>query len=115
MKTVLKYPVSETGKTTLTLRQGFRFVRFEYVLADKALYAWFEEPLKADTATCSIALKVIQTGQPVQEHFSYLSTALDPMGPEAYHLYQEGEESPLGNEPQHQGKQSTKASLKEVA
>lgn len=88
MKTVLKYPVAETGITTLHLREGFKFVRFEYVLAHKALYAWFEEPLKADIPQCDIQLKVINTGDPIQDEFSYLSTALDALGPEAYHLYQ---------------------------
>lgn len=100
MKTVLKYPVAATGSTVLTLREGFTFVRFEYVMADKALYAWFEEPLKADTPQCQLELKVIHTGDPIQDSFSYLSTALDPMGPETYHLYRLKEAGQTG---QHDG------------
>lgn len=88
MKTVLKYQIEETSVTQLKLREGFKLVRFEYVQADKALFAWIEEPLKADIPATDIELKVIRTGEPIHDKYQYLSTALDVIGPEAYHLYQ---------------------------
>lgn len=87
MKTVLKYQIDEMT-THLKLREGFKLVRFEYVQAAKALFAWFEEPLKADTPVTEVELRVIRTGQPIQDDYLYLCTALDAIDPEAYHLYQ---------------------------
>lgn len=88
MKTVLKYQIEETASTTLKLRQGYQLVRFEYIQADKALFAWFEQPLKADIPETEVELKVIRTGQPIQNSYRYLCTAIDSLGPEAYHLYE---------------------------
>ncbi|WP_140054623.1 DUF7352 domain-containing protein [Oceanospirillum sanctuarii] len=93
MKTVLKYQIDEKETTTLNLREGSELVRFEYVQADKALFAWFEEPLRADIPTTEVEFKVIRTGHPIQDEYIYLSTALDVIGPEAFHLYQSQQQS----------------------
>lgn len=92
MKTVLKYQIDEMT-THLKLREGFKLVRFEYVQAAKALFAWFEEPLKADTPVTEVELRVIRTGQPIQDDYLYLCTALDAIDPEAYHLYQKQQDN----------------------
>ncbi|MCX4029649.1 hypothetical protein H0A36_13190 [Endozoicomonas sp. SM1973] len=87
MKTIHKYPLQE-GINTLTLKQGFRIVRSEYLLIEKAVYLWIEEPLAVATPECSCQFKVVKTGEPIPENYVYLDTALDTLGPEAYHVYQ---------------------------
>lgn len=117
MKTVLKYQIDEISVTHLKLREGFNLVRFEYIQADKALFAWFEEPLRADIPVTEIELKVIRTGQPVQNKYQYLSTALDVIGPEAYHLYQNTLQNDGNNEKSNSSSKATfnKACLTQAA
>lgn len=94
MKAILKYPLELTDKTqTLTLREGFKPVRFEYVVSDQSLYLWVEEPLLSSVPSQRFHFKVKRTGEPVNDQFSYLLTALDTFGPEAYHLFMVQEES----------------------
>ncbi|WP_415892010.1 hypothetical protein ACMXYN_11870 [Neptuniibacter sp. PT8_73] len=88
MKAILKYPLELSDKTqTLTLREGFKPVRFEYVISDQSLYLWVEEPLLSSIPSQRYNFKVKRTGEPVNDQFSYLLTALDSFGPEAYHLF----------------------------
>lgn len=93
MKAILKYRLELSDKTqTLTLREGFKPVRFEYVVSDQSLCLWVEEPLLGSIPTRRLHFKVKRTGEPVNDHFSYLLTALDSFGPEAYHLFMVHEE-----------------------
>ncbi|GAA3975159.1 DUF7352 domain-containing protein [Allohahella marinimesophila] len=89
MKTIHKFRI-DTGKdiTTLTLREGYRIVRCEYVLSDKAVYLWVEQPLSVSTPSIEQRFRVAHSGEPVPDDFSYAGTAVDPFGPEAYHLFQ---------------------------
>ncbi|WP_415901607.1 hypothetical protein ACMXYR_11030 [Neptuniibacter sp. QD29_5] len=96
MKAILKYPLELSDKTqTLTLKEGFKPVRFEYVISDQSLCLWVEEPLLSSIPSQRFNFKVKRTGEPVNDQFSYLLTALDSFGPEAYHLFMVEEEKAI--------------------
>lgn len=88
MKAIHKYRL-ETSDTvnTLHLKAGYQVVRFEYLVAEKGLFMWVEEPLRADVPYCQASFRVAMTGKPVAMDYEYMDTALDPFGPEAYHLF----------------------------
>jgi len=88
MKTIHKFRV-EAGKepTTLNLKEGYRVVRCEYIVPHKAVYLWVEQPLNVGTPTIERKFRVALSGEPVPDRFDYLGTALDPFGPEAYHVF----------------------------
>lgn len=88
MKTIHKFRL-EPGKepTTLTLKEGYRVVRSEYIVPHKAVYLWVEQPLNVTTPTLERQFRVAFSGEPVPDSFEYLDTALDPFGPEAYHVF----------------------------
>ena len=89
MKTIHKFRIESNHQvTTLTLREGYRVVRCEYVLADKAVYLWVEQPLNVATPSLEQKFRLAMSGDPVPDDYSYVGTALDPFGPEAYHLFQ---------------------------
>ncbi|MDX1635212.1 MAG: hypothetical protein R3280_11270 [Marinobacter sp.] len=89
MKTIHKFRI-ETGKepTVLNLKEGYRVVRCEYILPEKAVYLWVEQPLNVSAASVERKVRVVYSGQPVPDDYQYLGTALDAFGPEAYHLYE---------------------------
>jgi hypothetical protein len=89
MKTILKFRL-ESGKepNTLKLRQGYRVVRCEYVVPQKAVFLWVEQPLKVDLPELERRFLVTFSGEPVPTAYQYLDTALDPFGPEAYHVFE---------------------------
>ena len=88
MKTIHKFRI-EPGKepTTLRLREGYRVVRCEYILAEKSVYIWVEQPLSVTIPSVEQRFRVALSGEPVPDDFSYVGTALDPFGPEAWHLF----------------------------
>ncbi|AXS81774.1 MULTISPECIES: hypothetical protein [Marinobacter] len=88
MKTIHKFRL-EPGKepTTLSLREGYRVVRSEYIVPHKAVYLWVEQPLNVTTPTLERRFRVVYSGEPVPDRFEYVDTALDPFGPEAYHVF----------------------------
>jgi len=89
MKTIHKFRLA-TGKepTTLTLREGFRVVRCEYLVPQKAVFLWVQQHLNVTTPTVERHFRVAMSGEPVPDSFEYLDTALDPFGPEAYHVFE---------------------------
>jgi len=89
MKTIHKFRI-ECGKepTTLRLREGCRVVRCEYLVAQKGIYLWVEQPLNVTVPTIERQFVVAFSGDPVPDSYQYLDTALDPFGPEAYHLFE---------------------------
>ncbi|WP_027854962.1 DUF7352 domain-containing protein [Marinobacterium litorale] len=88
MKAILKYRLEISDKPiSLSLAQGFRPVRFEYVVSEKALFLWTEESLRADISRQNVQFRITRTGEPIQEGAQHLMTALDAFGPEAYHLF----------------------------
>lgn len=89
MKTIHKFRIDpDRAVTTLRLKEGFRVARCEYILSDKAVYLWVEQPLHVDVPTVEKHFKVAYSGEPVPDNYRYLHTALDPFGPEAYHLFE---------------------------
>ncbi|XKH00944.1 hypothetical protein LG325_12760 [Marinobacter nauticus] len=93
MKTIHKFRLA-AGKepTTLTLREGFRVVRCEYLMPQKAVFLWVQQPLNVSTPLVDRHFRVAMSGEPVPDSFEYLDTALDPFGPEAYHVFEVPEE-----------------------
>ncbi|BES73620.1 hypothetical protein RE428_46380 [Marinobacter nanhaiticus D15-8W] len=88
MKTVHKYRLDISGEPkALNLREGYRVVRCEYLLAEKAVYLWVEVPLNVDIPVRQRQFRVVYSGEPVPETYEHVDTALDPFGPEAYHVY----------------------------
>lgn len=100
MKTIHKFRL-EPGKepTTLTLREGCRVVRCEYLVAQKAVFLWVQQPLSVTVPTVERQFRVAMSGDPVPDAYEYLDTALDPFGPEAYHVFEvpAGEAMAIGN------------------
>lgn len=89
MKTIHKFRL-ECGKevNTLKLREGFRVVRCEYLVPMKGVYIWVEQPLSVAVPLVERQFVVAYSGDPVPDSYQYLDTALDPFGPEAYHLFE---------------------------
>ena len=87
MKTILKFRL-KNGKAAniLKLRQGYRVVRCEYVVSQKAVFLWVEQPLKVDLPELERRFLVTFSGEPVPTAYEYVGTALDSFGPEAYHV-----------------------------
>lgn len=99
MKTIHKFRL-ECGKepNTLKLREGYRVVRCEYVVPQKGVYLWVEQPLNVAIPVVERQFVVVYSGDPVPTSYQYLDTALDPFGPEAYHIF-EVAEAPAGKLP----------------
>lgn len=89
MKTIHKFRINP-GKepTRLTLKSGFHVVRCEYLVPEKGVYLWVEQSLNVMTPTVESQFRVAFSGDPVPENYQYLGTALDPFGPEAYHVFE---------------------------
>ncbi|GHD47404.1 hypothetical protein SAMN05216429_109155 [Marinobacter persicus] len=106
MKTIHKFRLA-AGKepTTLTLREGFRVVRCEYLMPQKAVFLWVQQPLNVEVPLVDRYFRVAMSGEPVPDSFEYLDTALDPFGPEAYHVFEVPEaqmhETPEADETSH--------------
>ncbi|SFR43539.1 hypothetical protein SAMN05216203_0288 [Marinobacter daqiaonensis] len=89
MKTIHKFRIEADRKpTTLRLKEGFRVVRCEYLIAEKGVYLWVEQSLKVVIPTVERQFMMAYSGDPVPDDFHYLDTALDPFGPEAYHVFE---------------------------
>ena len=88
MKAIHKYRFgNERAQHVLSLKQGFKVVHSEYVITDKAVYLWIEEPLSVDIKTEEVCFKLALSGDPVAESFDYVASAVDVFGPEAYHIF----------------------------
>lgn len=89
MKTIHKFVLSGKGEpTTIRLREGYKVVRCEYLMAAKGVYLWVEQTLKPTVPFVERQFLVAYSGDPVPEAYEYVDTALDPFGPEAYHVFQ---------------------------
>ncbi len=89
MKTIHKFRL-DSGKepTSLSLHDGYRVVRCEYIVPDKSVYLWVEQPLRVGAHTSEHLFRVAFSGEPVPDSYEYRGTALDPFGPEAYHVFE---------------------------
>jgi len=89
MKTVRPYRIQETEKeTALILKEGYRIVRSEYVVPEKTVYLWIEEPLKVDIPVKQVKFRVAQSRIPVPDEFEYRATALNMFNADAYHIFE---------------------------
>ncbi len=63
MKTIHKFRL-ESGKepNVLRLRKGFRVVRCEYIVPQKAVYLWVEQPLSVATPVVERQFVVVSSG-----------------------------------------------------
>jgi hypothetical protein len=92
MKVIHKYPLVDDGKAiSLSLKHGFRIVHAEYVLVEKAVFIWVEEPLAAKISEQEVSFVVVRSGEPVNKQFQHVATAVDLLAPEAYHIFQKGD------------------------
>lgn len=94
MKTIHKFRL-ECGKepNVLKLREGYRVVRCEYLVPQKGVYLWVEQPLSVAIPEVERQFVVVHSGDPVPVSYQYLDTALDTFGPEAYHVFEVREAS----------------------
>lgn len=104
MKTIHKHRLDIDSKVnTLSLREGYRVVRCEYLVPEKAVFLWVEVPLDITLPVHERQFRVVRSGEPVPDDFSYLDTALDPFDPRAFHVF----EVPVA---QHQATEETERS-----
>ena len=88
MKVIHKYQLNTDGSPTeLTLKESYRIVHAEYVLVDKAVFVWVEEPLAAKIPFTSVEFQVARSGEPLSSSFEHVATAVDLLAPEAYHIF----------------------------
>lgn len=89
MKAVHKFQL-HAGKepTRLTLREGFRILRCEYLVSQKSVFLWVEQPLNISTPKLERNYVVVMSGEPIPMSYRHVDTALDPFGPEAYHVFE---------------------------
>ncbi|WOD10363.1 hypothetical protein RPW65_15110 [Pseudomonas sp. NyZ704] len=89
MKTIHQYHLDgEKQVTTLALRDGYRIVRCEYLVAQKRVCLWVEELLRIDLPVSDRQFMVVGSGTPVPVSYQHVDTALDPFGPQAFHVYE---------------------------
>ncbi|PAV27524.1 hypothetical protein C8D92_104259 [Tamilnaduibacter salinus] len=95
MKTIHKYGLELSGDpVALALKEGSRVVRCEYIVAEKRVCLWVEVPLKVDIPETTSTFCVVRSGEPIADSYQYVDTAVDPFGPEAYHVFQLTQEQP---------------------
>ena len=63
-------------------------MRCEYIVPDKCVYLWVEQPLNVDVATVVRQFVVTFSGDPVPIRYNYIDTAIDTLGAEAYHVFE---------------------------
>ena len=94
MKAIHKYRIgNERNLHTLNLKQGFKIVRSEYIITEKSVFLWIEEPLSVDIETQTVTYKLAMSGDPVSNNCEHVATAIDTFGPEAYHIFEVGAEA----------------------
>lgn len=94
MKAIHKYQLKIDGsETELNLKQNFRIVHAEYVLVDKAVYIWVEEPLAAKIPVEQVEFFVARSGEPLSASYDHVATAVDLLAPEAYHIFHKQHEA----------------------
>ena len=94
MKAIHKYRIEkERDSQTFNLKRGYKIVRSEYILTEKAVFLWIEEPLAVDIETQDVKFKLVMSGDPVADNDAHVATAIDTFGPEAYHIFEVGKEA----------------------
>lgn len=89
MKAVIKFKLAlDQAAIALELRRGAKVIRTEYVITDKSVYMWVEEPLSIEIPKETRRFRVVRSGQPVPLQYAHCGSALDTFTPEAYHVYE---------------------------
>ncbi|MCH8532121.1 MAG: hypothetical protein LAT65_14820 [Saccharospirillum sp.] len=89
MKTIHKHRLDISSKVnTLSLRDGYKVVRCEYLVPEKAVFLWVEVSLDITLPMRERQFRVVRSGEPVPDDFGYLDTALDPFDPRAFHVFE---------------------------
>lgn len=97
MKAIHKYRIgNERNLQVLNLKKGFKVVHSEYVITEKAVFLWIEEPLSVDIKTEEVCFKLALSGDPIADDDTYLTSAIDIFGPEAFHIFQVNQENSRG-------------------
>ena len=96
MKAIHKYRIgNDRSLHVLKLKKGFKIVRSEYIITEKAVFLWVEEPLAVDIETQEVIYKLAMSGDPVSDDCEHVATAIDTFGPEAYHIFELGKQSEI--------------------
>lgn len=96
MKAIHKYQLNTDGSPTeLKLKENYRIVHAEYVLVDKAVFVWVEEPLAAKICLRAVEFQVARSGDPLSSSYEHVATAVDLLAPEAYHIFFKRQEAEI--------------------
>ena len=97
MKAIHKYQLDPAKKHhEFALKEGYKVVRAEYILAEKTVCVWIEVPLSVAIAAQTVHFRLVASGEPVPLDSQYVATAVDSFAPESYHLYLDSAESSSG-------------------
>ena len=91
MKTIHKHRLEiSTEVQELRLPEEGEVLRVDYVQQERLIYMWVEVDADTviDTPKEIRRFKVFTTGSGIPENAVYLGTTLDPLKPEAYHVYE---------------------------
>lgn len=90
MKVIHKFRLAnDVAETTLSLKQGYKIVHSEYVLVDKSIYIWVEQPLDVNVLETDVEFKVVKSGEPLPKHLQHVASVVDSFAPEAYHIFEQ--------------------------
>ena len=93
MKAIHKYRIgTERNLHVFNFKKGFKIVRSEYIVTEKSVFLWIEEPLAVDIDTQEVTYRVAMSGDPVSDNCEHVATAIDSFGPEAYHIFEVGKQ-----------------------
>ena len=89
MKTIQKLTLEIADHCqTLTLKQGYKIVRIEYMVTEKRICMWVETPLRADIPQETKTFMVKRTNEAVPSDYTHIHTAVDLLSPEAFHIFE---------------------------
>lgn len=89
MKTIQKFTLDlSKDLQALTLREGYRIVKGEYMITEKSICLWVEIPLRADIPKQQRMFAVRETNQPVPLNYLHVHTAVDTLAPQAFHIFE---------------------------
>ncbi|RMF17371.1 MAG: hypothetical protein D6758_06515 [Gammaproteobacteria bacterium] len=93
MKTVHKFKLNSDGELNrIALREGYRVIKSDFIVSEKAVFIWVEQPLNVTAGEVTGYFRVVRSGQPIPPAYRHVDTALDEFTPEAYHVYEVPEE-----------------------
>ncbi|WP_369959801.1 hypothetical protein [Pseudomonas benzenivorans] len=96
MKTVHKYVIPfDSGGLQLDLAQGYQVLKSEYMPIGKAVCCWIEVPTAPCMPKSQVHLRLFLSGDGIPQRYHYVDTALNPLEPEAWHLYLAEQETAL--------------------